>query len=132
MKLIIKDDETLEKLWNDLDNIFPDCPFNIACIEDINELDKIFSEEKTIIIKDDRANIYNYYYSNLDKNDLPKYNDYLVVKQKDDKPITLRQVLTEMYKSSHYNNEIISQDDHRFLEKFEKKTDIEYTIFWGS
>ena len=126
------DEEKFEKLYNDLDEIFPNCPFNISCIKDIKELDEIFTEEKTIIIKDDRASESNYYYSNIDKNNLAKYVDYLVVKQKDDKPITLRQILTEMSKSPHYNNEVISQDDHHFLETFEKKTNIEYTMFWGS
>ena len=126
------DEEKYEKLTNDLDEIFPNCPFNISCIEDIKELDETFTEEKTIIIKDDRASETNYYYSEFNKNQLVQYVDYLVIKQKDNKPITLRQILTEMSNSPHYNDEVVIGDDHRFLEFFEQNTDIEYTMFFGS
>jgi len=126
------DEEKYEKLCKDLDEIFPNCPFTISCIEDIKELDETFTEEKTIIIKDDRASETNYYYSEFNKNQLAQYVDYLVIKQKDDKPITLRQILTEMSNSPHYNDEVVIGDDHRFLEFFEQNTDIEYTMFFGS
>ena len=120
------------KLLEELDAIFPNCPFSISCINDIKQLDETFTEKKDIIIKDDRANEFNYYYSNLPKNELPKYVDYLVIKQKNDTPITLRQVLTEMSDSLHYNNDIVKGDDHIFLEGFDKTTDIEYSAFFGS
>jgi len=120
------------KLLEELDDIFPNCPFSIACINDIKQLDETFTEKKDIIIKDDRANEFNYYYSNLPKNELPQYVDYLVIKQKNDTPITLRQVLTGMSDSLHYNNDIVKGDDHIFLEGFDKTTDIEYSAFFGS
>ena len=120
------------KLLEDLDSIFPNCPFSIDCIDSIKELDEVFTEEKDIIIKDNRANEFNYYYSNLENNDLSQYVDYLVIKQKNDTPITLRQVLTEMSESLHYNNDIVKGDDHIFLEGFDKTTDIEYSAFFGS
>ena len=120
------------KLLEELDDIFPNCPFSIVCINDIKQLDETFTEKKDIIIKDDRANEFNYYYSNLPKNELPQYVDYLVIKQKNDTPITLRQVLTGMSDSLHYNNDIVKGDDHIFLEGFDKTTDIEYSAFFGS
>lgn len=126
------DETKYTKLLEELDSIFPNCPFSIECINQIAELDEIFTEKKDIIIKDDRANEYNYYYSNVNKNELAQYVDYLVIKEKNDTPITLRQILTEMSNSPHYNSDIIIGDDHRFLERFYKKTDIEYHTSFGS
>ena len=126
------DELKYNKLYKDLDEIFPNCPFSISCIDDIMELDEVFTKEKTIIIKDNRASQWNYYYSNIDKNELSQYVNYLVVKQKNNKPITLRQVLTEMSNSVHYNDDIISEDFHNFLEGFDKTTDIQYVASFGS
>lgn len=126
------DELKYNKLFKDLDEIFPNCPFSISCIDDIMELDEVFTKEKIIIIKDDRASQWNYYYSNIDKNELSHYVNYLVVKQKNNKPITLRQVLTEMSNSLHYNDDIISGDFHNFLEGFNKTTDIQYVASFGS
>jgi len=126
------DELKYNKLFKDLDEIFPNCPFSISCIDDIMELDEVFTKEKTIIIKDNRASQWNYYYSNIDKNELSQYVNYLVVKQKNNKPITLRQVLTEMSNSVHYNDDIISEDFHNFLEGFDKTTDIQYVAYFGS
>ena len=126
------DELKYNKLYKDLDEIFPNCPFSISCIDDIMELDEVFTKEKTIIIKDNRASQWNYYYSNIDKNELSQYVNYLVVKQKNNKPITLRQVLTEMSNSVHYNDDIISEDFHNFLEGFDKTTDIQYVACFGS
>ena len=126
------DELKYNKLYKDLDEIFPNCPFSISCIDDIMELDEVFTKEKTIIIKDNRASQWNYYYSNIDKNELSQYVNYLVVKQKNNKPITLRQVLTEMSNSVHYNDDIISEDFHNFLEGFDKTTDIQYVAYFGS
>jgi len=126
------DELKYNKLFKDLDEIFPNCPFSISCIDDIMELDEVFTKEKTIIIKDNRASQWNYYYSNIDKNELSQYVNYLVVKQKNNKPITLRQVLTEMSNSVHYNDDIISEDFHNFLEGFDKTTDIQYVASFGS
>ena len=126
------DEVKYNKLFKDLDEIFPNGPFCISCIDDIMELDEVFTKEKTIIIKDNRASQWNYYYSNIDKNELSQYVNYLVVKQKNNKPIKLRQVLTEMSNSSHYNDTIISGDFHNFLEGFDKTTDIQYVASFGS
>jgi hypothetical protein len=125
-------DTQFEKLYKELNDIFPNSPFSICCINNIKELDKVFTRKKTIIIKDDRASKSNYYYSNLNNNELGKYIDYLVVKQKENNPITLRQIITEMSNSSHYNNNIIMGDFHIFLEGFKKTTDIQYVANFGS
>ena len=119
-------------LFKNLDIIFPNCPFDISCIDDISQLDEVFTKNKVIIIKDGRASESNYYYSNISKNELSHYVDYLVIKQKKNKPITLRQILTEMSSSLHYNNDTIIDDPHRFLEGFDKMTNIEYLASFGS
>ena len=126
------DEKKHNEINEQLDSIFPNCPFVISCIDDINELDNPFTNEKNIIIKDNRASDSNYYYSNLSKNELSQYVDYLVITQKNNKPITLRQIITEMSNSPHYNEDIITGDFHCFLDGFDKTTDIEYPASFGS
>ena len=119
------------KLLEELDAIFPNCPFSISCINDIKQLDETFTEKKDIIIKDDRANEFNYYYSNLNKNELAQYTNYLVIKQKNHVPITLRQILNTIINVQEYKD-MVKYTDHNFLEGFSKTTDIQYNTFFGS
>ena len=44
---------------------FNNSPFEIECIETVEELDKPFTQYSGITIEDDRANGHNYHYSNL-------------------------------------------------------------------
>lgn len=118
----------------ELNKLYPNSPFCISCIDFIEDLYKPFTDEKTIIIKDDRASEYNYYYREFKKEDLAQYNDYLVIHQKDKKKITLNQILIEMINSKHYNKDTIREDDHWFLEGFDKSknSNIEYVSVFGS
>ncbi len=49
-----------DKLYDDIERLFPDCPFNISCIESISELDRVFTHEPAIFIHDDKPHEYNY------------------------------------------------------------------------
>lgn len=119
-------------IHEELNKLHPNIPFSISCVDFLEDLYKPFTDEKTIIIKDDRASESNYYYGEFKKDDLSKYIDYLVIHQKDGNKITLSQILEEMGKSEHYNKEIIKDDPHCFLEGFDKNTEIEYVASFGS
>ena len=43
------------KLAIELEQQFPNCPFDISCIDEIEELDEIFTDEPVIFIFDDRS-----------------------------------------------------------------------------
>ena len=123
-----------EELVDKLEQEFPGCPFIISCINNIDELDDVFSLERTIFIYDDRADEHNYYYQNLTQEERNEYNHFLKIDRIDDKPITYRQVLETMSNNAHYNDETVMGDPHCFLEFFElsKHSNIQYTMFWGS
>ena len=135
---------------------FPNKPFEIDCITDIRQLDEAFTRQAGIIIKDDRANEHNYYYDNLSargnprgcmfsEHDIPKdcifyendrneFINYLGISEiKEGTPITLRQVLTAMIRSPHYNNDIVKHDPHSILEGFDTSSNgVVFTPFFGS
>jgi hypothetical protein len=125
------DEKEYDLLCDTINNIFPDSPFIIDNINNIEELDKTFTEKNGIIIMDGRIDKNNYYYSDLTDNEISEYIDYLGISKIDNQPITLRQVLNKMIASQHYNNEIVKNDDHIFLEGFDIKG-ITYTAFFGS
>jgi hypothetical protein len=124
---------------------FPNKPFEIDCITDIRQLDEAFTRQAGIIIKDDRANEHNYYYDNLSargnprgcmfsEHDRNEYINYLGISEiNEGAPITLRQVLTAMIHSPHYNNDIVKHDPHSILEGFDMSSNgVVYTPFFGS
>jgi hypothetical protein len=128
------DDEYMNGLMDIINNEFPNAPFNISLDdEELLNLDEPFTNEKVIFIKDGRQNEYSYYYKQviLDGT-INKYCDYMKIEQINNNPITLRQIINNMIKSEHYNDDDVKQDDHKFLEGFEKQTDIQYEVFFGS
>lgn len=125
------DQEYEEELINKINEQFPDCPFAILCIDNIEELDDVFSNEPYIYIYDNRATKSNYYYSEVQ--DRKRFRHYLKITRKNNQPITLRQVLLKMSKCKHYSDEIISSDPHNFLEFFDRKIGSNiYCCFFGS
>jgi len=106
-----------EKLCLELEQQFPNCPFDISCIDELYELDEIFTNEPVIFIYDDRSNC-----------------SYLKVERINGIPITLRHVINSMSNDRHYRESDVVHDDHRFLEQFilSKHSNIQYTCFWGS
>lgn len=127
---------------------FPNTPFEIDCITDIRQLDEPFitnessnsegvepfTRQAGIIIKDDRANEHNYYYDNLSAKGRNEYINYLGISEiNEGAPITLRQVLTAMVHSPHYNNDIVKHDPHSILEGFDTSSNgVVFTPFFGS
>ena len=121
------DEEDYEKLTEELNLQFPDTPFCVNLFtkfKDICELDEPFTSEPLIFICDDRIHKYNYYYSEWPEEKINELYDYLLIKSESiEKPITLRQILNEMIKSPHYNDECIRGDDHHFLVGLEKRNE---------
>ena len=127
-------EEYYEELFKKTDDEFPDCDFNISIfnkLEDFDELDKSFTEEKTILIKDDRTSA-SYFFSDLTKDEKSKYIHYTTVKQINNKPITLRQILNAMCNDEHYKMMREIQCPHNFLEGFDKTNNLVYEAGFGS
>ena len=121
-------DDKYEKLAIELEQQFPNCPFDVSCVDLVEELDNKFTDEPVIFIYDYRSQYWG------DETDTSKWCHFLKVQQIDNKPITLRHVINTMSNDEHYNDIIVKLDSHRFLEKFilSKKSNIQYTCFWGS
>ena len=120
-------------MFEELDKQFPNCPFIISCIDNLDELDEIFTYEPVIFIYDGRVNEHNYYYENTVS--LSKYSHYLKVEMKQkNEHITLRQIINAMIDDAHYHNEFVKHDPHRFLESFDKSNNlsIQLSCFFGS
>ncbi len=107
--------------FNNLINIeFPNSPFNICLtFNRLQKLDQPFTSLHTIIIMDGRISDSNPYYSGVYETELRKLYHELVIESIDNKPITLRQVLTSMITNKYYNMSVIRRDYHRFLEDFQ-------------
>ena len=130
----MSEEEAYEELHAEINRQFPNSPFHIDCITQIEELDEPFTQQAGIIIKDDRANEHNYYYDNLTPLERSEYINYMGISKIDeDTPITLRQILKAMIDNEHYNNEIVKQDWHSILESFDiSDNGIVMTPFFGS
>jgi len=114
-----------EQLSEELDKQFPHCPFTISCVNELAELDTIFSDEPVVFIYDN--------WSEYVSGDM-QWSNYLKVESIDDRPSSLRQFLHSMCNDRHYNDKIVMEDSHHFLEQFIKsrKSTIQYTCYWGS
>ena len=126
------DEEAFEQLNEAIRNEFPTCPFDISCIESLEELDKKFTDEKTIFIYDDRAD--GWYFEELEQEERNKLYNYTKVDASNKQYITIRDILNAMINDPHYHDQLVTSDDHLFLEFFEKseRSDIQYSCFWGS
>ncbi len=123
-----------DEIWDELDKLFPNCPFDISCIKYIRELNDVFTTEPVIFIHDDRASPYNSYYDKMSQRERSRYVHYLKIERINNRPITLRQVIEAMVNDAHYHEEVVMTDPHRFLEGFDKcsKTGIQWSCFFGS
>lgn len=125
------------KIYNQQQIDFPNFPLDISLeyktLEEYTEaMDKKFTDNKTIIVKDDRASENSYYWSTVPKNELAQYINYTIINMVDNTPITLRQIFTEMMNDPHYSLDVISLQDHRFIEKINWDTDIQISFWFGS
>ena len=126
-----------EELFNQIRIDFPKACFDICLglnnVDDYNKMmDEKFTDENTIIVKDDRANEWSYYWSEWPRDKLAQFVNYTVVNRVDNKPITLRQVFKAMEADPHYSLESSRQDNHCFIEVIEWNTPIQISFFWGS
>ena len=73
-------------------------------------------------------------FADVEPEERVKYFHYTVIKQIDNAPITLRQVLATMINDNHYHNDLITNDPHNFLGGFRKHKlyTILYSTLWGS
>ena len=126
-------DDEYEELQMLLTLHFPQCPFNIDCIRNLEELDTIFSNELVILIYDDRLNQKCYNISEMSTSQKNKLRHYTVVKSMNDQPITLRQVLNTMIKDRHYHSRAIEKYfGHYYLEKFIRHIGNKFETVWGN
>jgi hypothetical protein len=121
-----------EKLFDEIEAAFPNAPFSVSISRaDFNAIDEPITDEKTIFIYDNRANAY--IYSDLPPSYRERLISYLKVDQKEGAPITLRQIIQTMSDSEFYNDALIMQDDHRFLECITLRPEsIQCEVFFGS
>ena len=126
------EEDSYEELQSLLALQFPNCPFHIDCVRDLEELDTVFSYEMVILIFDDRLN-QKYGNEHMTVSEKNKARHYTVVKSMDNEPITLRQVLNTMIKDRHYNSRIIEKHfGHYYLEKFIRHIDNRFETVWGN
>tara|TARA_R110001632_G_scaffold186503_1_gene306875 strand:+ start:190 stop:618 length:429 start_codon:yes stop_codon:yes gene_type:complete len=133
----IQEELDWEELHNQIDIDFPNAYFDICLglnnIEEYNKkMDEKFTDEKTIIVKDDRANTSSYHWSEWPENELAEFINYTCVTAVDDKPITLRQVFKTMEADPHYERGGVCCQDHRFIEFIKWDTPIQISFCWGS
>ena len=125
-------EEEYEQLQTEIIRQFPNSPFDIECIKNIKELDEAITQLTGIIIKDERATEHNYYYHEYPAEERNKFINYLGITRTNN-PITLRQIINAMISSSHYNNDIVKNDDHSILEFFDiSPNGVVFTPFFGS
>jgi hypothetical protein len=132
------DDEIESDVYEELNNLidieFPNSPFNICLsFNRLKKLDQPFTSLHKIIIMDGRITDSNSYYSGVYETELIKLYHETIIVSIDNKPITLRQVLTSMITNEHYNMSVICRDYHRFLEDFEATDEPHvFSAFFGS
>ena len=116
----------------ELKNQFPNCPFNIDCFDDLLMLDYPFTEEPFILIYDDRLNYIQENYEVMDEVQKNTRRHYTIIKAKENKPITNRQILNAMINDGHYSSKTIQEQfGHYHLEKFERKSKMMFETCWG-
>jgi len=116
-----------------IDKEFPDCPFVISLgYETLLTLDEPFCKDdpEMIIIRDTRvsSDTFGFYETVKHVEDVADC-ELEIYKHHDKFPITLRQVITQMSTSNHYDNGYVIQDDHRFLEQFAQEEFGDYPVF---
>ena len=119
--------------YREFQKYFEDETYLRLCIEE--PLNKIISKEQIIVLYDKRDNMYEY--SSLTQSEKNKYNNYLCIRSIDGKPITLKQILTEMMNCEYYSKDNAFQCshlDHIYLESIDKTNplSIQYEVFLGS
>ena len=128
-----EDEEFYEMLLEEVDNLYPDAPFSIACLDTLADLDDIVSDQPVIIIHDDRATRSKYYYGDFPDEDLAGFNNYTRVYSKHG-AIRVRDILDALVADPHFHKEPVVFDPHNSLEGFETSSSskIKLSIVWWS
>ena len=101
----------------------PNCPFHISNLENLEDINMLFTDLDLIFIKDIRATEDNEYYKELNNVEKQKYKHYLKILPVPNKvSITTMQVLKAMSKSPHYNNEFVKNDPCNNLIGFKQES----------
>jgi len=128
------DESTHEQLEKALALQFPKCPFHIACVDDLDELEYTFCDELVILIFDDRLNErYKHQFNEMSTSLKNRLRNYTVVKSMNNKPITVRQVLNAMIRDKHYHSRIVEKHVRNYyLEKFIRHPNNMVETCWGN
>ena len=110
------EDYYLDKEFEALNNEFPDCPFYISL------------DDSVLLTLDDPFTDYNHIYIY----DYREPTNILSVYQKNNSPITLRQILLTMANSSHYKYVAELEDDHQFLESIRNISSCHFDTLFSS
>ena len=116
----------------DMQDIFPDCPFNLDCFNDVNMLDYKFTDESFVLVYDDRLNSINSKFEKMCEIEKSILRRYTLIQSKHNDPITLRQIINTMIKQRYYSSENIQKlFGHYYLEKFEQRSKRTWEVCWG-
>ena len=116
----------------DMQDVFPDCPFNLDCFNDANMLDYKFTDEIFILVYDDRLNYVNGNFENMTEIEKINLRHYTLIQSKHNDPITLRQIINTMMKQRYYSSQKIQKlFGHYYLEKFEQRSKRTWEVCWG-
>ena len=138
--------ENIAKRDKELERLFPNCPFKISCVPCLCHLDIMFIRSKTVIIYDDRAEEDWYFDEDEVKAAMRllyrrkhQYLHYTIVRSGRGGYITMRDMLEAMIQDPHYHQDLVQNNPHRILERFNRKQDFQgvfkhpcYTCSWGS
>lgn len=120
---------TLNRLLNEE---FPNAFYSICLsAEELLRLDEPMTDKKKIKLIDTNINPFNIYYSQLPLEQIQKMKKAIYVYQKDNQPITLRQVLDTMRTHRHFKG-FKGEDDHIFLEGIIQISPDTYELWFGS
>lgn len=133
---VLQNDEWV-RIYEQQEKDFPNLPITISLPhntleEYIQDMDRPFTDQKTIIVKDDRAALRMFEWELVPENEIPQYVNYTVINQIEHRPITLRQIFTEISRDPHYHRARVISQNHRFLEDIYWSTDIQITFVYGS
>jgi len=129
-------EEEYSRLNNKINEDFPIAPFSISLFDSIedyeNRIDAKFTDELTVLVKDDRSRSCSYYWADCTKDEQQQFITYTTVKGTIDRPISLRQIFNTMIDDPHYHQKIITQQDHNFLEQYEFISPCVLVFHYGS
>jgi len=96
------------------------------------KMNQKFTDELTVLVKDDRSTRGNYYWSGCDAEEQQQFINYTTVKGTRDKPITLRNIIEAISEDPHYDLQSVREQDHNFAESYQFISPCVLTFDYGS